>query len=285
MTTQQIEYFLALAKELHFWNTAYQLNIPQSVLSRQIQSLEKELQLTLFNRTKRTVELTDAGRFLRDRWAPLMEQLEATTRYARKMQRGTVGTVVITHPGSIGYSLIPDLLSRISAQYPQVKVELIQLKFNQEVEFLTTFKLDFAFSRYRHDSALLESRLILEENFVFAVPDSHFIQSADDLSHASLASQRFILPTLEPGYSYQQLMSKIFDHYQIQPAVFYESDFASTVLALVSRGLGISIVPISVSYPSVPGVRFIKTPFELQLYLYWRKQEENPLLKNILALI
>ncbi|WP_431241905.1 LysR family transcriptional regulator [Flavobacterium sp. P21] len=61
MDLQQIKYFLALAKELHFWNTAGKMNITQSALSRQIQSLENQLGVQLFERNKRNVKLTARG--------------------------------------------------------------------------------------------------------------------------------------------------------------------------------------------------------------------------------
>jgi len=285
MTSQQITYFIRLAKELHFWRTSYELNTTQSALSRQIQALENELGLVLFKRTKRKVELTDAGKYLKDHWEPLIEQLEATTAYARKIQNGSVGTVAITHPGSISYKLLPDFLSRVSEQYPLVKVELVQLKYDQEVEFLINFKMDIAFSRYLHSNELLECRQVNVENFAFAVSENHFIKTLDDFRTASLDNQKFILPAHEPGYSYADLINQVLAHYNIKPSLYYESDYASTVLALVARGLGISVVPISASYPFVPGVRFIETPFELPLYVYWRKNEENPLIKNIILLI
>nr|BFF40125.1 hypothetical protein BACY1_19300 [Tenacibaculum mesophilum] len=65
MTIQQIRYFLILAEELHFWKTAEKVYTSQSSLSRQIQSLEEELGITLFERDKRNVKLTEAGVFLK----------------------------------------------------------------------------------------------------------------------------------------------------------------------------------------------------------------------------
>ncbi|WAC13170.1 LysR family transcriptional regulator [Dyadobacter pollutisoli] len=285
MTIQQIAYFIALAKQLHYWNTSYQLNITQSTLTRQIQALESELQIALFKRTKRRVELTEAGKFLFDQWEPLLNQIHATTAYARKIQSGIVGTIAITHPGSIGYKLLPDILSKISDHYPMVKVEIIQLKYNQEVEFLTSFKLDMAFSRYEHPTEFLESKLVQTENFAFAVPQEHPIKTIDGISSESLQNERFILPSLEPGYSYPNLIGKVLSHYQIKPDVYYQSDFVSTVLGLVARGLGISIVSISVADSAAVGVRFIEIPFQIPLYLYWRKNDENPLINNIVGLI
>lgn len=69
MDLHSLKYFLALAEELHFWNTASKMNITQSALSRNIQSLESELGIQLFDRNKRNVKLTAAGKFLKEEWA------------------------------------------------------------------------------------------------------------------------------------------------------------------------------------------------------------------------
>ncbi|MBB5639007.1 DNA-binding transcriptional LysR family regulator [Pedobacter cryoconitis] len=285
MTSNQISYFLALSKELHYWRTSYQLNITQSSLSRHIQGLEQELNVQLFKRTKRSVELTDAGKFLKDHWEPIMEQFDATIAYAKKIEQGSLGTVSITHPGSMDHRLLPQFLSKIAGQYPLVKTELIQLRYDQEVEFLVKFKVDMAFSRYKHSSEMLDSKLIEMESFAFVVSDMHDIKSNSDLKPDILNKQRFILPALQPGYSYPALIQNIFDHYQINPSIVIESDFASTVVSLVATGIGISIVPISVSFSSVVGVKFIEIPFTIPLYLYWRKNEDNPLIRNVISLI
>ncbi|MDJ1466747.1 LysR family transcriptional regulator [Xanthocytophaga flava] len=284
MDIQQITSFLTLADELHFWRASFKLNITQSALSRQIQSLENELSLSLFNRSKRKVELTAAGKFLYQQWEPLMQQLTYSTRYAQKIHRGEYGSLTINHPGSISHNLLPDLLARISKLYPDVKVELVQLKYTQEEEFLKAFKIDIAYSRYEHKSDFIESKLVWKENFGFAVPINHPIQSEEDLTSDILKQQRFVLPTLQHGYIFPETIFSIFNHYQINPVISYESDFGSTVLSLVAKGLGIAILPFSFAQQAPPNIRFIKIPFEIPLYLYWRKNEDNPLITNILKL-
>lgn len=285
MTLQQIKYFLALAKELHYWRTSSEMNITQSALSRQIQSLEAELEIKLFKRTKRKVELTTAGKFLQEQWTPLVVQMDALNTYAKKIQLGTRGSLVINHPGSISYKLLPDLVSKISGAFPGVKTELIQLKHDQEEHFLRTFKIDLCFSRYVHNSDFLASKLFQLDHYAFALPEGHAIKDENALNEDILRAERFILPTLGAGHSYTAQISKVFEHYQISPDVYHESDFGSTVLALVSRGLGVSVVPFSIAEPGFTGVRFIKTPFEVPLYLYWRKDETSPLVRNVLDLI
>lgn len=98
MDLQQIKYFLALARELHFWNTAGKMNITQSALSRQIQSLENQLGVQLFERNKRNVKLTAAGQFLKEKWEVELSKLEFIHQSARQIQLGESGTITILIP-------------------------------------------------------------------------------------------------------------------------------------------------------------------------------------------
>ena len=87
MELQQIRYFLTLAEELHFWNSAEKLFITQSALSRQIKALEEELGVLLFERSKRTVKLTPAGAFMQEQWLRMMEETECIHRQAKYIMK------------------------------------------------------------------------------------------------------------------------------------------------------------------------------------------------------
>lgn len=285
MTTQQIDYFLQLSEELHYWRTAYKVNATQSVLSRQIKALEDELQLQLFKRSNRKVELTPAGKFLQQQWKPLMEQLNAAALYARKIHQGEGGSIAINHPGSISHDLLPDLLSRVAAAYPDVKVELVQVKHTREIEMLKNFEVDLCFSRHKYEGELLSSGLIREDSLALVVPEAHPIVTVADISAESLQHERFILSTLTDGETFQMKIDQIFSTYEIKPNVRFESDFGSVILSLVKKGLGISVIPYSYIMMNHAGVRFIELPYKVPLYLHWRRDEENALVRNVLDLI
>lgn len=285
MTTQQIEYFLQLSDELHYWRTSYKVNITQSVLSRQIKALEDELQVELFKRSNRKVELTPAGKFLQQQWRPLIEKMEAAVRYARKIQQGEGGSIVINHPGSISYDILPQLLSKISEVYPGIKVELVQLKHTEEIERLKAFEADLCYGRHLYSDDLLSSKLIRQDQLALVVPQDHPIRTASDITSKSLQKEHFILSTLTDNETYTMTMDQIFARYKVEPNVRFESEFGSMILSLVERGLGISIMPFSYSLAGHPGVRWIKIPFEVPLYLHWRKEEDNMVIKNVLSLM
>lgn len=152
MELQQIRYFLTLAEELHFWNSAEKLFITQSALSRQIKALEEELGVQLFERSKRTVKLTKAGTFLQEQWLRMMEEIDRLHRQARNIHEGTYGFIRIGYPGSIAYGFLPELISAIASQLPEVKIELVEPTDISFEQLLLNHQLDLGFRRDPRDN-------------------------------------------------------------------------------------------------------------------------------------
>ncbi|WP_426484873.1 LysR family transcriptional regulator [Flavobacterium sp. 2] len=285
MDLQQIKYFLALAKELHFWNTAEKMNITQSALSRQIQSLENQLGVQLFERNKRNVKLTAAGQFLKEKWEVELNKLEFIHQSARQIQLGESGTITIAHPDSISASIMPDILSRISAAYPKLKIKLVQVLYEHQQDFLRNYKIDLAITRDINNAKDIQSEKFHTDHLAIVVPKNHPYKTPEDLTKETLASQKFILPTNDEGSSYSDLIQRLFNSFENAPEVYLHSEFGSAIIALVRKGLGIAILPDSYLFHEIPGIRFIKLPMETDLYINWRIEDHNPVLANVLKLI
>ncbi|RFZ94918.1 LysR family transcriptional regulator [Mucilaginibacter conchicola] len=285
MDLQQIRYFLALSRELHYWNTAGKMNITQSALTRQIQSLEAELGLQLFERNKRNVKLTPAGKFLKEKWEVELGEMEFIHQFAKQIHLGERGTIRIAHPDSISGSLMPDILARISKEFPQLSVELVQLPYENQQEYLTNYKIDLAITRDVNKHSEIKSKKIHTDHLALVVPEGHPYKTIKDLSTENLAQQKFILPVKDEGSSYSDIIKQIFRSYEFSPNVFLLSEFGSTIMALVRKGLGIAILPDSYLYHESPGIRFIQLPFKTDIYVNWRAEDHNPILSNVLKLI
>lgn len=285
MNIQQIKYFLALAGKLHYWNTAAEMNITQSALSRQIQSLEGELGLLLFERNKRNVKLTPAGKFLRDKWEVQLSEIEYIHQFAKLIHLGESGTIKIAHPDSISASIMPDILANISTEYPKLQVELVQILYENQHEFLRNYKIDLAITRDINTVPGIKSKKIYTDYLALVIPENHPYQTFEDLTKETLEKQKFILPTIDEGSSYGYIIQKLFNSFDFVPEVYLYSEFGSTIIALVRKGLGIAVLPDSYSYHESPGLRFIKLPFQTDLYLNWRADDHNPILSNVLKLI
>lgn len=285
MDIQQLKYFLALAKELHFWKTAEKMNITQSALSRQIMALESELGLQLFFRNKRNVKLTPAGEFLQEKWSIELIQLESIEKHARQIHLGEHGTICIAHPDSISSSILPNFIKKIASQFPKLKIELVQLTYNQQEDYLKNYKIDLSFSRELYQSPIIESKDLESETLCLVVPTSHHFQKTEDFNIKSIKEEKFILTNSNTDNSYDAIISSVYKHYQIAPDSYISCEFGSTIISLIKNGLGISILPQSFSFQYNEGIRFIPLDFTANLYINWRKDDPNPIIRNILELI
>jgi len=282
MEIQQIKYFLTLSQELHFWNTAERMFITQSALSRQIKALEDELGIQLFERSKRSVKLTEAGAFLRDRWLPLLDEINRIHMQARKIHDGAFGSVRIGYPGSIAYSFMPGLITSISRNLPELKVELVEPTDISFEQLLLNYQMDMAFRRDPAESPSLQSICLYSEPFALVVPSNHHLNEQNFTGLHDLKDEKFILSNLAQTTFYTSSLRQIFEDHNFKPNVYIETDFGAMVLGLVSKGLGVSILPYSYSFSALPNVKFITLPYKVNLYVTWRRDDKGPVLRNIL---
>jgi DNA-binding transcriptional LysR family regulator len=285
MDLLQISYFLELSRELHFWNTSEKVSITQSALSRHIKALEEELGIKLFDRDKRNVSLTPAGEFLAGEWSRLLGEINSIHRYAGKIQQGVVGEIRIGYLGSIANSYLPDLIKRIQVKLPDVRIELQEPVDIYLEDQLLNYRLDLGFRRQPAESPLLDTHLINSENFALVVPESHEITAENFRNLNKLRNEKFILSPLENKTLYVRAIWDIFKSYDFTPETMIETDYGATILSLVSRGLGVSIMPESYKHSQFPGVRFIPIPHKTSLYVVWRKDDTSPVVKNVLEII
>lgn len=282
MKIQQIRYFLALAEELHFWKTSEKIYISQSSLSRQIQALEEELGFKLLERDKRNVKLTEAGKFIRDRWKILIDEMERSHTQAKKISEGTSGFISIGYPGSISSTFLPELLKAFTAGMPDIKIELVEPTDATNEKLLLNYQIDVAFSRDMVQHPAMSSRKLYSEPVCLVVPENHWLneESLQDLK--GLENESFILSGLHHSTYFASLLRKIFSTYGFEPKTNIETDFGGLILNLVSNGLGISILPYSFKFGASSKVRFINLQEKVDLYINWRKKDENLVINNIL---
>ncbi len=182
-------------------------------------------------------------------------------------------------------SLIPEIMVRISKAYPKLQIELVQVLYENQQDFLRNYKIDLNITREMNSSQGILSENIYSDNLSIVVPENHPYQTIEDLNKETLQQQKFILPIKDEGSSYSDIIKQMFKTLDVEPDVFLHSEFGSTIIALVRKGLGIAILPDSYMYHESPGLRFIKLPFKTDLYLNWRADDHNPVLSNVMKLI
>jgi DNA-binding transcriptional LysR family regulator len=263
MELRHLRYVVALAKELNFGRAAERLNISQPPLSQQIRQIEEELGVKLFHRTKRTVELTEAGRVFVAGAREILTLMERTSSATIAASRGeigelTVGTVTTTDNGF--YRILVAILRAFATQYPGVRLRLRTLTVQQQIEHLHDGRIDVGFVTM----PILDPRLVTErvrgEPLAVAVPEGHALTKMKAVPPAALAAEHLIVMSrhLNPGF--YDLVVSFFRAAGFSMLMSDEADGIYTSLALVAAGRGVAVLPTSVLEIDRPGI--VMRPFE-----------------------
>ena len=175
MEIRWLEAFLAVAEELHFGRAAARLRMAQSPLSQTIRRLERELDVTLFDRSTRSVALTPAGEALLPHAHRVFEELELARQATRAVSGVFYGTVRIGFSGALNHLTLPPLTRAVRQRYPEVTLELVGRVMTRDgVAQIERGALDLAFVALPLDpSPLVRTRLIAREPLGVALPVDH----------------------------------------------------------------------------------------------------------------
>ncbi|MCB0669313.1 MAG: LysR family transcriptional regulator [Saprospiraceae bacterium] len=287
MDLRRLEYFGVLAEELHFRKAAEKLYISQPALSRQIQELEFELGISLFERNNRNVQLTPAGRYLKDQVGQLQERLTRIQRNVRRIGEGSTGELQIGFVGSAMQSVIPEALKKLNHLFPEIQTYLQELSNQEQIKAVLSEKLDVGFVRSEHFPVEISSQLVLEESFVLVLPKNHWLTTRKLINTERLKGEKFILFGTSYSLDYYELILSIFSGWGFKPEVSHRSVHAATIFHLVESQLGIAIVPASLTLGFDLKIKFIELkniPQKTRLYMIWKSDHNNPLLDNFTAL-
>lgn len=276
MELRLLRSFRQVAADLNFSRSAEKLFIAQPALSRQIQQLEEELNVSLFDRTKRSVRLTTAGTYLNGQLKPWFDTMDHLLTQTKRIHNGELGELCIGHPGSALYSVLPDALAAFARQCPDVLSCLREIAELELQEALTLQKIDVGLTREVPDDPAFSTQLIFEEPLALVVPGAHWLTAETFISMAQCRDEPFVLPSPGKDNAYSKLLLRQFRMHGYEPRIMYESNYGATILRLVEKNLGLSILPISYQLGSSLDVRFIPLSAVTQLHVIWRTANTNP---------
>jgi DNA-binding transcriptional LysR family regulator len=245
MKLRHLRYFLAVAEELHFGRAAEGLSIKQPPLSRQIQNLEADLGVKLFDRTNRRVALTPHGRYLKTAAAQLLAEADRIEQTVGLMKEGTAGFARIGYVGSAMHSVLPGLLRKLGDRFPEIYPELFELGNDEQVRALEAGEIDIGFVRTPIHAEGLVTHPVLDETFSLILPAGHELVGETEPELGRLANEPFIgsARNCAPGMADQIL--QICNDAGFSPRIVHETSQLNALLRLVESGLGYSIVPSS----------------------------------------
>jgi DNA-binding transcriptional LysR family regulator len=291
LSLRALRSFVVLAEELHFGAAAERLHMTQPPLSQQIRQLEAALATELFSRTTRSVQLTVAGKVLLERARRLLADCDAMADEVKRAARGEVGRLVLGFPYTAAYRLLPRAIALYKQRYPDVELDLRDKLSNDLLADLRSRRLDVAL--VRANAAMLgndlECTLAAREEMVLAVPRSHALAQLEVVPIARLEGVPFIGFAGQGSRYFRESLENIFAAGRIRPHITQES-VLPTVLALVEAGLGVALVPASVTrmhsdelvYRPISGVGEAGIA---ALHCVRRKDEASPVVLNFFATV
>jgi DNA-binding transcriptional LysR family regulator len=247
MELRHIRYFVAVAEELNFRRAAERLHMAQPPLSQQIRTLEDELDTRLFNRTRRVVELTDAGRAFLEEARITLAQAERAARVAREAGQGIRGQLRIGFVTSASYSILPDAVRRYRTAHTGIDVELREMIPADQLNALRARQIDVGLLRPPLDEADIVVEPLLAEPFVAALPAGHRLARRKSLELTMLKDEAFVLFPRRHGPGLHDLIMQACHAAGFTPQIAYEPNEMQAILAYVAAGLGVSVVPASLS--------------------------------------
>lgn len=277
MDLRHMRHFVAVAEELHFGRAARRLNMAQPPLSQSIRRLEIELGFDLFDRTRRSVELTFAGQtFLEEARRTLMQ-----AELARKLAQRAATKVLEVQVSFVGpalYRVLPNLLVEFRNVRPDAEVRLFEGTSADQLVGIASGDFEIGFTTMAiGDAPGCETMVVEQAPFVAAVPADWPIAAQESVTLAELAEQPFIR-TPDKYRAQTAGIFSIFKHLGMMPRLVQEATQTNTTLSLVGASLGCALVMATAAMVQPRNVRFLPIEDDAghaqwQLLMVWRPQQ------------
>lgn len=287
MNTTDLLYFYEVAETLHFGRAAQRLHITQPPLSRSIRRLEEELDVVLFNRNQRHVELTVAGEYLKKQAAALFGKMKEMETKVRSIAKGTEGELHITSVGSV-VPFVMRFVKVFTARYPAVRIKISQYTTSEQIQMIKEGKADISFLRCPVFTGGLRLHTIRKENFVLVVPRTFKGEVTSQKDLKAVADMPFIMFPRSLGIGSYDLVLSMCSAAGFLPNIVHESYQLDIIVKMVEAGMGVTIIPEC----AVKGVEADVKCFDLEFMpqrstvsCYFDERRDNPVLANFVEVV
>ena len=249
MNTKQIQYVLALSETLSFSQAAEQLGISQPTLSKQIQHIEKELGVKLFDRNRSPLALAPAGEYFVRSARELVYKEEQLRKALSQFRTGESGRLVIGITPFRSLYLMPELVKKIRNRYPGVQVSVQEVPSPQLRKEAAEGKYDLAVVNLPVDTSLLDVTPLEPDTLVLAVHNT-MTQNLSATKEGKYLTVDFKqirdLPfvVLSPGQELRQLFDGLCAASDVYPTIAAEVNGVTSAWAMARAGVGVALLPL-----------------------------------------
>lgn len=243
MTITQLNYVLAVAEHKNFTKAAQKVFVTQPTLSMQIQKLEEELEITIFDRTKKPIQLTEVGQKIVQQARNIVNESDRIQDIVDQ-QKGFIGGIFrLGVIPTVMPTLLPMFIGNFLKKYPKVKLKIEELHTEAIIEKLKEGHLDAAIAATPLELEGIKENALYYEPFVAYIPGNHKFSSLDKIDVSDLSIDDMLL--LEDGHCFKDGVlnlckaSREYEDDQLQ----LESGSFETLIKLANEGLGMTLLP------------------------------------------
>jgi len=243
--TRHIQYFIAVAEELHFRRAAERLHMAQPALSRAIKQLEHAVGTELLGRTNRRVELTSAGAMFLEGCRQSMETMERAADQALLASEGKVGHLYIAYTDNAIAGVLPEIIERFRRMVPGVSLDLDHSFTEEQFQKFEKRTIDIGFLTGPVTLSGYEQIVVQQESLVVILPENHPCAKADKVYLADLADFPFITGMQQVWKYFFKYIEPIFEQAGYRPKIIQEAFNSEGIIGLVAAKMGVAILPES----------------------------------------
>lgn len=258
MDLRYVRAFVTVAETRHFGRAAERLHLAQPALSHQIKALERALDVTLFDRTTRRVELTAAGRRFVDHAHRLLTQAAHAADDLERIATGRAGQVSVGFIGTATYDVLPRLAREVRQQLPDVDLRLRgELLTPQLLQGLADFEFDLVVHRTPDTvPSGVETRRLRTEPLLAVLPRYHPLAAREIVGLDELAGETFVIHPAGGLSSMHATVLAACAAHGFRPSSVVEVSETATLVVFVAAGLGVALVPEPVRALGLDGVAY-----------------------------
>lgn len=251
VSLQQLKVFVAVARERSFTRAAREFDLTQSAVSRCVRELEEAVELKLFDRTTRQVELTHAGASLERRIGRLLDEIELTLREERAAYDGHTGVVVLASNPVLSSGWVAQGLARCAAAFPELIVSVRDQPQGGVLASVEQGEVDFGVVSLAEPLAgdLLHAQVVFTTPLHAVMPPAHPL--ARHAAVAWSALHEWALVTLNADAGVRPALELAFNSNGVKRRPVQEFGHVAAVLRMVELGLGIGVLPVDGHWPEV----------------------------------
>ena len=238
---RQLRYLVALSEARHFRKAAEAMGISQPSLSLQISNLEDLLGVLLVERGRGPVTLTPEGREVLLRAARVVDEVHGIVDLTASLKTGLAGTIRLGTTPTIGPYLMPYVVERLHARYPDLRLYIREVAPRDLRGELLMGRLDVILTQLPEGGGDLTTRRLFREPLVLAMPDDHPLVVRDEVTEADLADLNVL--SLGPDYALHAQIAALCHQHGAFIARDYEGTSLDAIRQMVGMGMGVALLP------------------------------------------